>query len=174
MEKSKEKIILAEGKFSRFVVQSGWEFAERVNISGIVVIVAITDENKLLLVEQYRPPVSSNVIEFPAGLAGDIETKKDEPLEAAALRELEEETGYTAKEMTYLTQGPTSSGLCSEVVTFFLAKGLTRISSGGGDETENIIVHEIDMENIESWLLEKGRGNIYIDPKVYAGLFFLR
>jgi ADP-ribose pyrophosphatase len=59
---------------------NGWEFVERNRVSGIVAVQAITEERKLLLVEQFRAPVNRRVIEIPAGLAGDIEGEEDEAL----------------------------------------------------------------------------------------------
>ena len=72
--------VLASGKYLRLLAQGHWEFAERVNATGAVVIVALTDEGRLLLVEQYRIPVGCPVIELPAGLVGDVpETESPAP-----------------------------------------------------------------------------------------------
>ncbi|HEX4000846.1 MAG TPA: hypothetical protein VHX65_20025, partial [Pirellulales bacterium] len=70
---------LASGKYLRLLAQAHWEFAERVNATGAVVIVAMTDERKLLLVEQYRIPVGCRVIELPAGLVGDVPDADSHP-----------------------------------------------------------------------------------------------
>src|SRR6266536_1446374 len=75
--------IIAEGKHVQFLRRGGWEMVRRRNVSGIVGIVAVTDDRKLILVEQYRPPVGKRVIEIPAGLAGDVEGHQDEALEVA-------------------------------------------------------------------------------------------
>src|SRR5436305_7986631 len=104
MSESQDRVI-AEGKHIRLVARGKWEFAERKKVSGIVGIVAVTDDRKLILVEQFRAPVNARVIEIPAGLAGDIEGSEDEALEIAAKRELSEETGYEAKTMNRLTEG---------------------------------------------------------------------
>ena len=93
---------LCDAKYLRLVRKDGWEFVQRKNVSGIVGIIAITNDHKLILVEQFRPPVGKNVIEIPAGLAGDSPTTKNEDLAVAAIRELEEETGYRASHMTEL------------------------------------------------------------------------
>jgi len=85
--------ILCDAKYLRLVRANGWEFVQRKNVSGIVGIIAVTSDRKLILVEQYRPPVGKNVIEIPAGLAGDSPTTRNEDLALAAMRELEEETG---------------------------------------------------------------------------------
>ena len=95
---------LAEGRWLRLVDDAGWEHVERVNGHGVVVILAVTEEGELLLVEQYRPAVKSRVIEVPAGLTGDVAGREDEDADAAARRELLEETGYEAQEMEALCE----------------------------------------------------------------------
>src|SRR5271154_1531774 len=102
MQNTHVKRIITSGKYVNLSTRRGWEFVERKNISGIVAIIAVTDERKLLLVEQYRPPMDKNVIELPAGLAGDARENQGEELERAARRELLEETGYEAREMERL------------------------------------------------------------------------
>src|SRR5690348_10951568 len=94
-----ERRVLAEGKHLRLVQEGRWEYADRPKAKGAVVLVAITDERQLLLTEQFRVPVGRRVIELPAGLVGDVEGQEAEELEAAARRELLEETGYQAGEM---------------------------------------------------------------------------
>ena len=140
----KEKTVVWEGKFLRAAVitysdSSGklrsWEAFERVHCEGIVAIVPVTDNNEVLLVKQYRPPVQRYVIEFPAGL-----NDRGDTLEGAAQRELLEETGYAAGEMVFLAEGPLSSGASDEIITAFLAKGLEFRGVGQRDETEDIDV----------------------------------
>ncbi len=62
-------MVVSEGKFLRFMKQGSWEYVSRKGVTGVVTIIAVTREKKLVLVEQYRPPVESRVIELPAGLA---------------------------------------------------------------------------------------------------------
>ena len=162
---------LARGRFIRLVRRDRWEWAERVNATGVVVIVALTPQGRVVLVEQERIPVGGPVLELPAGLAGDVH--EDEALAVAAARELEEETGWRAGRLERLTQGPVSAGMSSEVLTFFLAHDLERIGEGGGDEGESIVVHEIPLGEVEGWLEARARGGVMADPKVYAGLYFL-
>src|SRR5215217_1288754 len=96
MSKPQPPTTIAEGKRVRLVRRGDWEFVTRKKSSGIVAIVAVTDDYKLVLVEQYRPPVAKSVIELPAGLAGDEAGHEQEDLLTAARRELLEETGYEA------------------------------------------------------------------------------
>jgi len=163
---------IAVGKFIRLSKIGHWEFAERNNASGAVVIVAITNQGKLLLTEQYRVPVHASVIELPAGLVGDIPGEEDEAWELAAQRELLEETGYAAKRMKHLTSGPVSAGFGNETLSMFLAKGIVKTEAGGGVEGENIVVHEVALDRVPAWLRKKQRAGVLVDPKVYAGLYF--
>ena len=162
-----------EGKFLRVIKQGRWEYADRAGSTGAVVIVAVTGEGKLILTEQYRIPVGRRVIELPAGLAGDIPAQELEDMATAAHRELLEETGYKAADMKPLMSGPPSAGLASEIVTFFLATGLRQVHAGGGIEHEEIEVHEIALDEVEGWLKVRSSEGILVDPKVYAGLYFV-
>jgi ADP-ribose pyrophosphatase len=164
--------LLFQGHFLQVKRKGHWEYVERSNTSGIVAILAITENRDLLLIEQFRLPVNRRVIEIPAGLAGDIVGEEDEALAEAAKRELLEETGYEANQMEYLTEGPPSAGLSTEVVTFFRAQGLKKVSDGGGDGSENIQVHLIPLANLESWIATKQKEGCLVDYKVYAALYF--
>jgi 8-oxo-dGTP pyrophosphatase MutT (NUDIX family) len=166
------KKIVFKGKYLNFVVSeysdsSGiirqWEYFERVNCKGIVVIVPVTDNNELILIKQFRPPLNRYVIEFPAGL-----NDKGGTLEQAALRELEEETGYTAKEIIHISEGPMSSGSSGEIITVYLARKLIFKGISGRDETEDIEVLIIPSEKLFETLEElKTQGNL-IDLKIYG------
>ena len=166
--------ILCDAKYLRLVRANGWEFVQRKNISGIVGVVAVTDDKKLILVEQFRPPVGKNVIEIPAGLSGDTPNSRNEDLSLAASRELEEETGYRAARMTQVASGTASAGLCDEIITLFRAEDLQKVSEGGGDETESIIVHEIPVDAVEDWLKLQISQNKLVDLKVYSALYFAK
>lgn len=161
------------GRHLSLVRRGHWEFATRQNASGVVALVAVTDEAKLLLVEQARPPLDKQVIELPAGLAGDIVGEESESLATAAQRELLEETGYEARDARLLTEGPSSAGLTDEMISFFAMTGLTKTGEGGGDASEDIIVHEVPLAELPEWL-ERCRGSGWaIDPKIYVGLFWI-
>ncbi len=164
---------IGESKYLRLVLSDGWSYVERINASGVVCIVACTAENNVLLIEQFRPPVESTVIEFPAGLAGDLEEVADESLEAAARRELLEETGYQARTLTQQAVVASSAGLTSEVITMFLATGLEKVAAGGGDESEDIEIHEVPLDDAHDWLAHAQSNGKLVDSRVYAGLYFL-
>ncbi|MFG0333514.1 MAG: NUDIX hydrolase [Maioricimonas sp. JB049] len=169
-----ERTTLAEGKFLRLVHDNGWEFAERVNSSGVVAVVATTDAGEIVLTEQYRPAVRQNVIDLPAGLAGDIEGEEGESLSRAAERELLEETGFESDGMTELFTGPPSAGMSSEQVTFYRAGPLTRVHDGGGDHSEAITVHLVPVAEARDWLVSRTGPERSVDPKVFCGLYFAR
>jgi ADP-ribose pyrophosphatase len=160
------------GKFLQFKKKGKWEFVERDHCTGVVAVLAITETRELVLVEQFRPAIGKRIIELPAGLAGDIEGEGDETLEASAKRELLEETGYSAESMEYLTQGPSSAGLTTEIITFFRALGLHRVNGGGGTGGEDIAVHVVPMDRLTPWLQERLKQGCLIDYKLYAALCF--
>lgn len=162
---------LFNGRYLRLKQQGDWEFAERTNAGSAVIIVALTPADDILFVEQYRIPVGARSIEMPAGLVGDL--GHDEPVEEAARRELLEETGWEASHIQVLMAGPSSSGMSNEIVVFARASGLRRVHAGGGDETENITVHEIPRRQAAAWLDARRREGYSIDPKLYAGLYFI-
>jgi len=167
------KITLHAGKYLALVKEGRWEYADRTNATGAAIIVAVTAERKLLLVEQYRIPVHARTIELPAGIIGDEADNADEAHAEAARRELREETGYEAGQIEALTHGPASSGLTSETVTLFLATQLRRVGAGGGVAHEEITVHEVPLAEVHDWLEGKAKAGLLIDPKVYAGLYFI-
>lgn len=161
---------LYAGKFVNLVRDGRWEFCERVRCTGAAMIFALTPEGNVLLVEEYRPPIRMQSICFPAGLIGD---EGAESPEDAARRELLEETGYDAARMRFLFEGPSSPGITSEFIGFYLASGVRRVAAGGGVQGENITVHEIPLADIESWLAAQLAAGKAIDPRIYTGLYFL-
>lgn len=167
-----EKRLLHRGRHLAFVEREGWEYVDRPGVTGIAVVVAVTDDARLVLVEQHRPPVDARVVELPAGLCGDEAGSADEPLEEAARRELLEETGWEAREVERLTAGPPSAGVSSEVLTFFRARGLVRRGRGGGVAGERIDVWEVPLADVGGWLLAREAEGVLVDPKVWAGLWF--
>ncbi len=167
-----DRTVVWEGNYIRAVTRGKWEFAERKNITGIVGMIPVTDEGRLVLVEQFRPALDSRVIELPAGLVGDVPGEEDEAMVTAAQRELLEETGYQASAMTRVFHGAASAGMCAEQITFFLATGLEKVAPGGGDHSEDIIVHEVPVDGLLDWLDGKVSDGFVIDVKIYSALHF--
>ena len=91
--------ILGQGRFIRLIQHGHWEYAERIQARAAVMIIPVTDDGRLVLIEQHRVPLAAKVLELPAGLVGDIAGEEDEALVTAAHRELLEETGYEAQRM---------------------------------------------------------------------------
>ncbi len=164
---------IAAGRFLRLVRRGTWEYAERLGTSGAVCIIAVTDERKLVLIEQPRPAMNGPVIELPAGLVGDGEDA-GELGTAAANRELIEETGFEAAQIEEVAEGPVTPGLSNERVVLFLATGLKRVGPGGGVDGEQITVHEVPLGEVEAFLREQAARGRAIDLKVYSALHFAR
>ncbi len=168
-----EQHIQHHGNYYNFVVENGWEYIDPAGFRDVVIIIPITDDDNLLLVEQYRVPVSSSVLELPAGLVGDIAGKETEGILEAAGRELIEETGYRASTMKIVTEATPSAGSNSLAVKMVLATDLQKVGPGGGDETENITVHKIPIAELPAYLERRRNEGTVIDMKIYAGLWFV-
>ncbi len=162
--------ILHENDWVRLVDRGGWTFVARPGVSGIVMIVGVTDEQEVVLVEQYRAPVRSRVVELPAGLVGDEPEHAGESLEAAARREFLEETGFEAEQMIRLGCGTASPGITDDTLTVFHARGLSRSGDGGGVEGEDIHVHLVPRAGLARFLREREREGSLVDLKLWAGL----
>lgn len=168
----KNEITHFHGRYLSMMERNGWEFVTRSNASAVVALVAVTEDEELILVEQFRKPVEARVIELPAGLVGD-HADPDEPILTAAARELEEETGFVAAKLEILMVLPSSAGQSDEMISFVQATGLKRAGPGGGDESEDIKVHVIPLAEIDSWLTNQLATGITLDPKVYSALYWI-
>ena len=161
-----------EGKYLRMVVRGHWEYFERTHADGMaVIIIAVTPDDDVLFVEQYRVPLQRRTIEMPAGLVGD--DVAGDTLEDAARRELIEETGWEAGRVQVLMTGPTSSGMSSERIAFVRATRLTRVGAGGGVAGEDITVHAVARSQAPAWLVAKSREGFEVDLKLWAGLWMI-
>jgi ADP-ribose pyrophosphatase len=165
--------VLHAGKWLTLKRRGHWEYVERNNPQGAVIIVAVTPDDRVLFVEQYRVPILKFTIEMPAGLIGDAGHEHDDSIATAARRELEEETGYTCARVVPLHSGPSSAGMSTEMMHFVRALDLRRIGEGGGDATEDIVVHAISRNEADAWLHTMAEKGYSIDPKLFAGLWFL-
>lgn len=163
---------LYDGRYLRMQMRGTWEYAERTHAGGLAaIIVAVTPDDKVVFVEQFRVPLQAPTIEMPAGLVGDIHA--GESIEDSAIRELEEETGWTAAQAELLMIGPTSSGMSNERIAFVRATGLRKVGPGGGDGSEDIIVHEVPRGEAAVWLVRKMGEGYELDAKLWAGLWMI-
>jgi ADP-ribose diphosphatase len=182
--------VLYEAKYMRVRCNGNkWEYVERPNGIGVVAIVACTTNDELVLIEQYRQAVQCNVLELPAGLVGDdakadpigaeliaqgrASTESDEldaVFERAARRELEEETGFGKGTWQYGMTAPSSAGLTSELITFFVAHDVEKVSDSMGEPDEHITaVHTVPMDQLFEFVQQKRREGLLIDAKIFAG-----
>jgi ADP-ribose pyrophosphatase len=164
--------IVYDGRYLRMVVRGRWEYVERTHAGGLAaVIVAVTPDDRILFVEQFRVPLQKRAIEMPAGLVGDVDA--GESIEDSAIRELEEETGWRASHAEVLLTGPTSAGLSSERIAFVRATGLEKTGDGGGDASEDIVVHAVPRAEAPAWLVAKMAEGYELDAKLWAGLWLV-
>ncbi|MFT4197381.1 MAG: NUDIX hydrolase [Pseudoxanthomonas sp.] len=161
-----------DGKYLRMIKRGTWEYAERTHAGGLAaIIIAVTPADEVLFVEQFRVPLQARTIEMPAGLVGDIHA--GEGIEESAVRELEEETGWTADHAEVLMTGPVSSGASNEQIAFVRATGLRKVGAGGGDADEDISVHAIPRAEAAAWLVRKMAEGYALDAKLWAGLWMI-
>jgi ADP-ribose pyrophosphatase len=163
---------LYEGQWLRLVKRGKWESCERTHGDGMaVIVIAVTPDDEVLFVEQYRVPLGARTIEMPAGLVGDDHAH--DTLEAAARRELIEETGWDPAQVDVLLVGPTSSGMSNERIAFVRARGLRRVGAGGGVDSEDITVHAVPRTQAPAWLMRKHAEGYELDLKLWAGLWMI-
>jgi ADP-ribose pyrophosphatase len=153
-----DKIVRWKGKFMSAVeihyrdakgVVRTWEAMERVNVGGIVVMVAITPANTVLIEKQFRPPLGRDVLELPAGLVDPGESMED-----AARREL--------------IEGPLSTGASTEILRTYLCTGLEHVGKSGGDDNEIIEVIEVPLDGVGEYLSRAQAAGTLVDLKVFG------
>jgi ADP-ribose pyrophosphatase len=155
--------LMWEGKFIRALRRGRWEYASRARDIRAVVIVA-EHEGKIILVDQPRVGPNCRCVELPAGLVGDLDP--DATIEATAIKELEEETGFTADRVEQLGDFYSSPGMLAEAFTLVRVHGLRKIGEGGGDENEDINVHLVARADIPNFLEQKRAEGFGIDVKL--------
>lgn len=152
--------VMWQGRFITAKRQGKWEYASRARGIRAAAIIAIDEHGCVLLVEQFRVPLGRVCLEIPAGLIGDDDGHEGESAEVAAMRELEEETGYTAAQMDNLGEFYSSPGMVSESFTLMRARGLTRVGKGGGLPGEDITVHRVALEQLPQFVAQwRARGH---------------
>jgi ADP-ribose pyrophosphatase len=161
---SGDRIVEWEGKYLRIVREGTWEFVERCGGVHAVVIFAEHD-GKVVLVEQRRVPLGGRkCLEMPAGLVGDEDPSAT--VEGTAIKELEEETGFTADSIEVIGDFYSSPGMVGEGYTLVRAHGLRRIGDGGGTEHEDIEVHLVPRAEIPAFVERKRAEGCAIDTKM--------
>ncbi|WP_194439194.1 NUDIX domain-containing protein [Vibrio fluminensis] len=115
---------------------------------GAAVILPIDENGNIVFINQYRPSLQKWLLELPAGTL-----EANEPIEACAMRELEEETGFSAEELYPLGQVTPLAGFCDEIQHLFVAKKLTKTSRYQCDDDEVIEVLRISLAEVEQMII---------------------
>lgn len=131
---------------------------------GGAVVVPIKSDGKIVLVKQFRYPLQKTLIELPAGKLD----KGEDPL-ICATRELEEETGYTAKEIKKLGEIYTAPGYCTEILHIYSAKGLTPGNHNREEGEHGMEILELTLDEINKMILS---GEIN-DSKTIVGIHYI-
>jgi ADP-ribose pyrophosphatase len=134
---------------------------EIVKHPGAVAILAVTDDQKIVMVEQYRKALERTIVEIPAG-----KLEKGEEPSLCAMRELEEETGYACENLELLLSFYTSPGFADEIVHLFVAKGLVKKEDSAAlDEDEFVNLVELTLPEAVQYVKER---KIYDAKTAYA------
>lgn len=146
------------------IERQGYQKREIVEHGGAVGIVAITDEKEVILIKQFRKPIEKVIWEIPAGKLEMGENPKD-----CAIRELKEETGYSAGNLKLIHKFFASPGFCNEKVYIFLATNLTP-GECNFDSDENIETYKVSLEEVNEMILK----NEIEDAKTSIGILLAK
>lgn len=136
-----DDVILPDGKPAK---------RELVRHPGAVALIPITEDGKLVMVEQYRKALGTTLLEVPAG-----KLEPGEAPEVTARRELEEETGYACDHLEWVTTFATSPGFADETIHLYTATGLRKVDQPlAGDEDEFVELLEIPVDEAVKKLVE--------------------
>ena len=171
MTKLEEKTLQSEEIFSGKVISLHLQDVELPNGKqakreiikhpGAVAILAITQDDKVVMVEQYRKALERTIVEIPAG-----KLEKGEEPAVCARRELEEETGYECEHLELLTSFYTSPGFADEIIHVFLAKGLMKKENAAClDEDEFVNLEELTLEEVKQYVKDQ---KIYDAKTIFA------
>jgi ADP-ribose pyrophosphatase len=134
---------------------------ELIKHPGAVAVIAITNEGKIVMVEQYRKALERDIVEIPAG-----KLEKGEEPALCAKRELEEETGYVCQSLDLLISFYTSPGFADEIVHLYVARGLEKKEDAAPpDEDEFVTLVELTLEEALQYIEER---KIYDAKTAYA------
>ncbi len=147
-----DDVELPNGKYSK---------RELIKHPGAVGVIAITNDGKIVMVEQYRKALERDVVEIPAG-----KLEKGEEPSLCAKRELEEETGYVCESLDWLISFYTSPGFADELVHLYVARGLEKKEDAAPpDEDEFVTLVELTLEEALEYIEER---KIYDAKTAYA------
>lgn len=174
MHKFKEETIATQKIFDGKIIQvqvddvrlPNGQISKReiVKHSGAVAIIPITEDGRIIFVEQYRKPLEKPLVEIPAG-----KLEPGEEPHMTALRELEEETGYTTEDLTYVTSFYTSPGFADEIMYIYLAKQLKLLEHPvAGDEDEFIKTIALSLNEAKQYIQKE---RIHDAKTAYALLY---
>jgi ADP-ribose pyrophosphatase len=152
--------VMWQGKYIRAMKRGRWEFVSRVGDVRAVVILA-EYEGKVILIDQTRVALGGRCLELPAGLVGDED--RQATVEETAVKELEEETGFTASSVERLGDFYASPGMLSEGFTLVRAHGVQPTGSG---HEEGIVVHLVARGEIPAFIEQMRGEGFAIDVKL--------
>ena len=158
--------IVWQGQFITAKRRGRWEYVGRARGIRAAVILAVDDEDHVILVDQYRVPLGRRCLELPAGLVGDSDDNPNEEPALAGARELEEETGYRPGRMEVIGEFFSSPGMVSESFTLLRAHDLVKVGEGGGVENEDITVHRVPLAGIANTVAQFRAEGFAVDVKI--------
>ena len=158
-----------QGKYIRALKRGHWEYVSRTDDTRAVVVIAEHD-GKIILVEQNRVPVGGRCVELPAGLVGDED--RNATVEETAIKELEEEAGFTAERIEILGDFHSSPGMVAESFTLVLAHGVRKVGDGGGNDHEDIEVHLVARSEIPQFVAGRRSEGVAVDVKLLLFMGF--
>lgn len=151
----KERLLTPEKK------EVDWELIVH---PGAAAVIPIDDDGKIIMVRQYRNASNDYTLEIPAGT---LDSPDEDPLYCAH-RELEEETGYKAKEMDYLYKFYSAIGICDEVIHIYVAKNLIE-SMQNLDEDEFVTLERYTLDELVEMIF---RGELLDNKTISAILMY--
>ncbi len=163
--------LLFRGKHLHLLSRGHWEYAHRPHATGIVGIVAITDSKKIILVEQYLPPLDKASSNSPPVSSATPGNSKRTPRRRRPPRVARRNRLHRRQHEAPHRRHP-SAGICDELITLFLATGLVKTAAGGGDDSEDITVHEVPLQSAFRWLESQRKSGKLLDLKIHSALYF--